>query len=163
MNFFYLDRCPERAARAQCDKHVVKMGTEVAQVLSAAAKRLNPHFVAPCSPVPAERQAPELVAWCWLSRDRWLWALMYGVATLDEYSRRYGREHASMRHMVALAAVEPPKRRGFTDPPQRLPIELKVPGDAVEAYRSYYVRDKAHFAVWTPPGQAPEWFNDNEN
>ena len=36
MNIFILDRNPHEAARLQCDKHVVKMIVESAQMLSTA-------------------------------------------------------------------------------------------------------------------------------
>ena len=34
MNIFYLDHSPEKAASMMCDKHVVKMIVETAQMLS---------------------------------------------------------------------------------------------------------------------------------
>ena len=36
MNIFYLDKCPEKAAQLQYNKHVVKMLLESAQMLCAA-------------------------------------------------------------------------------------------------------------------------------
>ena len=36
MNIFYLDKCPEKAAKLQYNKHVVKMILESAQMLCAA-------------------------------------------------------------------------------------------------------------------------------
>ena len=41
MNIFYLDECPIESARAQCDKHVVKMILETAQLLSTAHRLLD--------------------------------------------------------------------------------------------------------------------------
>ena len=41
MNIFYLDRDPERAAQYHCDKHVVKMILESAQLLSTAHRVLD--------------------------------------------------------------------------------------------------------------------------
>ena len=39
MNIFFLDKNPHVAAIRQCDKHVVKMVLETAQMLSTAARR----------------------------------------------------------------------------------------------------------------------------
>ena len=39
MNIFFLHRDPSRAAKAQCDKHIVKMVLETTQMLSTAARR----------------------------------------------------------------------------------------------------------------------------
>ena len=38
MNIFFLDADPKYAAQMQCDKHVVKMVLETAQMLSTAAR-----------------------------------------------------------------------------------------------------------------------------
>ena len=41
MNIFYLDRDPKLAAQMHCDKHVVKMILESAQMLSTAHRFLD--------------------------------------------------------------------------------------------------------------------------
>ena len=41
MNLFVLDRDPVKAAQLQCDKHVVKMIVESAQMLSTAHRMLD--------------------------------------------------------------------------------------------------------------------------
>ena len=41
MNIFILDEDPIQAARMQCDKHVVKMPLESAQMLSAAHRTID--------------------------------------------------------------------------------------------------------------------------
>ena len=41
MNIFYLDKDPEISAKMHCDKHVVKMIIEYAQMLSTAHRMLD--------------------------------------------------------------------------------------------------------------------------
>ena len=41
MNIFYLDQNPEIAAQYACDKHIVKMILETAQLLSTAHRVLD--------------------------------------------------------------------------------------------------------------------------
>ena len=41
MNIFYLDRDPVKAAQMSCDKHVVKMILESAQMLCTAKRVLD--------------------------------------------------------------------------------------------------------------------------
>ena len=41
MNIFYLDRDPVVAAQLMCDKHVVKMILESAQILSTAHRAID--------------------------------------------------------------------------------------------------------------------------
>jgi hypothetical protein len=45
MNIFFLDRDPEEAARAMIDKHIVKMPTESAQLLSCAHRFLDGEYL----------------------------------------------------------------------------------------------------------------------
>ena len=51
MNIFFLDENPKHAAQMQCDKHVVKMVLETAQMLSTAA-RARGHDVGYNLPIP---------------------------------------------------------------------------------------------------------------
>jgi hypothetical protein len=44
---------------------------------------------------------------------------------------------------------------------QAMPDEYKVEGDAVQAYRNYYIGEKARFATWKEPGLTPEWFQES--
>ena len=46
----------------------------------------------------------------------------------------------------------------FIEPPKCVHDDFKKMEDTVEAYRSYYNRDKAHFCVWTNR-PTPEWFS----
>ena len=39
-----------------------------------------------------------------------------------------------------------------------MPDECKVPGDAVQSYRNYYVMKKRRFATWKAPSTVPEWY-----
>ena len=46
MNIFYLDKDPKIAARLHCDKHVVKMIIEYAQLMSTAHRMLDgEHYI----------------------------------------------------------------------------------------------------------------------
>lgn len=45
MNLFVLDKCPHKSAKLMCDKHVVKMILEVAQMLSTAHRELESNIV----------------------------------------------------------------------------------------------------------------------
>ena len=46
---------------------------------------------------------------------------------------------------------------GFTEPPQAMPEHCRVEGDAVAAYRTYYIVEKSHFAVWRH-SETPPWY-----
>lgn len=153
MNIFVLDHDPEKAARYQCDKHVVKMILESAQIMATAihangmdAPYKPTHFNHPCS------------IWARESRDNYLWLLAHHEAMLDEYTVRYGRVHKTAQHLdcwrEGSGAVPLGGLSAFA---QAMPEELKIAGDAVEAYRNYYRRDKQAFATWRN-GNIPEWW-----
>jgi hypothetical protein len=38
-----------------------------------------------------------------------------------------------------------------------MPDEYKIPGDAVKAYRRFYIAEKRYFARWSRRDK-PEWF-----
>ena len=69
MNIFYLDRDPHEAARLQCDKHVVKMILETAQLLSTAHNELDGGQIAYKT---THKNHPSAV-WARKSLDNYLW------------------------------------------------------------------------------------------
>ncbi len=61
-----------------------------------------------------------------------------------------------------IAAYEPStiEDLGLTPFPQAMPDVYKVPGDAVAAYRRFYIGEKASFATWTKR-PIPTWFRQS--
>lgn len=154
MNRFILDEEPFRSVQYHCDKHVVKMILEEAQMLSTVHHRYN-------SPVeglykPTHKHHPCTV-WAGDTVDNYLYAHDMFMALCGEYTYRYGKIHATSRLMLPLAT--PPKgipNGGLTPFPQAMPDEFKQV-DAVEAYRGYYRGAKAAICKWTRRG-VPDWF-----
>ena len=135
MNIFYLDRDPREAARLQCDRHVVKMILETAQLLSTAHNEIDGGQIAYKT---THKNHPSAV-WTRSSLDHYLWLRSHLMALGREYTKRYGKVHKTIEtHSQSL--LEPPRgisRVGFTDPPQCMPDECKS-SDAVVAYQTYY-------------------------
>ncbi len=106
MNVFAVDPDPVRAARALCDRHVVKMAVEAAQILCTAARtRFGQE-----APYRATHAGHPCVAWAAARRANWEWLVRHGLALGDEYERRFGRVHAS-RAIVARIARQQHDRR----------------------------------------------------
>lgn len=155
MNLFILDRDPEIAASMACDKHVVKMPIETAQMLSTvmAQSGLNigykpTHVKHPCT------------KWVGASSKNFHWALEHGLALCREYTYRYLHIHAVKKTLVAIKECSFLLRFSeieLTPFVQALPEEYKRE-DPVEGYREFYRRDKARFAKWTSPSKVPDWF-----
>jgi hypothetical protein len=153
VNVFAVDRDPVRAARALCDRHVVKMTLATAQILCTAARALGQR--APYRPTHVHHPC---IAWAAECRANWRWLVRHGLALADEYTRRYGKVHPSCAVIATMSRRGPrPSRRRRTPFAQAMPEAYRGP-DAVEAYRRFYVGEKAPFATWRAPATPPRWW-----
>ncbi len=150
MNIFFLAADPYVAASMQCDKHIVKMIVETAQILATVHARYGATET-PYRPTHAKHPS---TLWAGDSVSNYRWLVSHGMGLCIEYTRRYGKRHKTQDIIEQLK--EPPLDMidvGFTSMPQCMPDEYKT-DDVVTAYRNYYKGAKAHFAKWkytTPP------------
>lgn len=164
MNIFVLDANPATAARFHNDRHVVKMILESCQLMVIAHSvvdgsvprrlRLGPSYV------PSHRNHP-CALWARASAANYLWLHKLATALLGEYTLRYNKVHSYERTVAALAAP-PAGLQGteLTPHPQCMPDQYRVAGDAVRAYRAYYVGEKQHIASWyrNTKSKVPAWY-----
>ena len=158
MNIFYLDRDPKIAAQMMCDKHVVKMILESAQMLSTAHRVLDGDEYADKVGLykMAHKNHPSTI-WVRLSNQHYWWLYAHMVALMEEYTYRYGKHHATERLKVPLSEYPKAISVGdFTNPPQCMPKACKGE-DTVLAYQNYYIIEKSGFARWTKR-EIPTWF-----
>lgn len=159
MNIFYLSKDAETAAQLHCDKHVVKMILETAQMLSTAHRVLDGDEYADAMGLYklAHKNHPSTI-WTRASVEQYLWLYDLFHYLLKEYTFRYGKHHASERLVGALSKLpENISNAGFTDPPQCMPDYCKGE-DTVLAYQNYYILEKSRFAKWKKR-PVPEWFS----
>ena len=160
MNIFYLDRDPIIAAQMSCDKHVVKMILESAQMLCAAHRVLDGDECADKMGLykMVHKNHPSTI-WTRTSKKNYDWHWKYFDALLKEYTHRYGKHHATerLRNILFMPPLNIDREAPFTDPPQCMPPYCKGE-DTVMAYQTYYILEKSRFARWTKR-QKPEWFN----
>lgn len=179
MNIFALDNDPVKAAKYLCDKHIVKMPTESAQMVStlirlqygsqrAITKANGERITYPYALEDETNQIIPLVShpnhpctqWLKQSRANFDWHLEYWSEMLTEYSRRYGKIHKAAEYFNFCLDYAPFLRyvgKGRT--PFAQAVKEYTREDPVEAYRVYYIKDKARFAKWKT-GNVPEWFKD---
>ena len=162
MNIFYLDRNPIIAAQMMCDKHVVKMILESAQMLSTAHRVLDgdEHADNVGMYKMTHKNHPSTI-WVRANSENYDWLQEHMEALITEYTHRYGKRHATERLIHSL--WEHPKNithDDFTDPPQCMPDYCKG-DDAVSAYLNYYIMEKSDFATWKRRDK-PEWFHERE-
>ena len=163
MNIFYLDRDPVIAAQLSCDKHVVKMILESAQMLCSAHRVLDGDEIADSKGLykMAHKNHPSTI-WVRANSENYDWLWQHMDALMKEYTHRYGKHHATERLTQHL--WEHPKNithGDFTDPPQCMPEKCKSE-DTVLAYQTYYILEKSGFAKWTKR-EIPAWFVGGTN
>ncbi len=145
MNIFVLHLNPRLAAEMHCDKHVVKMILETAQLLYSAHWLLCPeelpegaykktHVNHPCS------------IWVRQSIVNYHWLCELGWWLCKEYQYRYpksNKPHKTETHILWLRD-HPPKNIPLVDAtpfPQAMPVEFKH-SDPVVAYETFYRESK---------------------
>jgi hypothetical protein len=160
MNIFYLSEDPVTAARYHCDKHVVKMILETAQLLCTAHRVLDGDDYADLEGLyKAAFKNHPCAVWVRESKSNYMYAYELFVALLTEYKLRYGKIHACDKFVDSLSYT-PVNTEGLflTPPAQCMPDEYKH-SDPVIAYRQYYCGEKARFAKWKNGG-VPSWFSN---
>lgn len=161
MNIFYLDEDPFSCAKMHCDKHVVKMLLEYAQLMSTAHRVLNPEDCRETLYKATHINHPSAI-WARQTSRNYLWLFELWDNLLCEYTARYNRYHKSQTLWPQLIFVPKSIPIGEMTPmPQCMPAQHKIDGDAVGAYRNYYIAEKAKFATWKN-GAIPRWMKNYE-
>lgn len=156
MNIFFLDRDPVKAAEYHCDKHVVKMILETAQIISTVYDRYGKHedwMLKPCF-----KHHP-CTLWAGNSRQNLIWLIRLGFALNTEYTVRYKKEHKYLNLFMRFNAKNHrfmPDSSEMTQPALAMPKDCIV-SDDVESYRNYYKTHKRKIANWKT--QKPDWYS----
>lgn len=151
MNIFVVHKNPETAARMLCDKHVVKMILESAQMLCTVAR--NHGYEAPYKKAHPKHPC---TLWVGKSKENWEWLIRHSLEMSAEYTRRYGKVHKSQSviEWCKKLAIKFPES-GLLPFAQAMPTQYKNEC-AVTAYRAYYHGEKAKFATWKT--KEPKWW-----
>jgi hypothetical protein len=143
MNIFYLHAIASKAAEYHCDKHVVKMILETAQLLYSAHWVLNPAGLSGDAYRKTHANHPCAI-WVRESLSNYRWLADLGYWLCREYRFRYGdKTHKTEAHILWLRENPPCGLVdiGATPPRQAMPDDYKH-ADPVMAYRTYYVENK---------------------
>ena len=154
MNIFFLDFDTKKCAEYHCDKHVVKMILETAQLLCSA------HWVIGSeAPYKLSHKNHPCSIWVRESLSNYLYLCDLGLELCEEYTYRYGKRHKS-QDVIEWCLTNKPNISDteFTEPPKAMPDEYKV-NNVVESYRNYYIGAKKDFAKWKNRN-IPEWFSN---
>jgi hypothetical protein len=150
MNIFVLDKSPVIAAQMQCDKHVVKMIVESAQMLCTAHRLLDgameetKKMVAGSSPVrwrkgkywrlanpdkdvkfyKAVHMHHPCTLWTMETLENYEWHHQHFEALCDEYTLRYGKTHAT-ETLLLEALIDPPENIKDLGAPTQFRLAMK--------------------------------------
>ena len=181
MNLFILDKDPVKAAQLQCDKHVVKMIVESAQMLSTAHRMLDGSLTrAPSKSgktkvkawvLPDDREDVLYKAvhmnhpctvWTMKSNNNYTWHWVHFAALCDEYTYRYKKVHATDKLLrEKLKALPRNIEVGYlTLQPLAMKSnpECMFPSDPVKSYRMFYQTKQERFKMAWTEREVPEWF-----
>lgn len=180
MNIFYFDTDTKRCAKQHCDKHVVKMIIEYAQLLSTAhrvldgteqivksasgrnykkwilATGLNEHLLASTHVNHPSNK------WVRDNIENYKYLYELWIELLLEYTCRYNKDHAYNRLIDHLKELPKNIAIGNFSPPWRaMPEEYKLDKREIDycekSYQFYFNAEKQHIAKWKH-GNIPSWF-----
>jgi len=175
MNIFFLDSSPETCAQQHCDKHVLKMIIEYAQLLSTAHRVIDGeqyihvtdknHKIKRWKLNDERDKILHLAAhvnhpsniWTRSSTSNYFWLYDLWRELLKEYTYRYEKQHSNERLIFALA--KPPMNLKFhkwLEPPRAMD-DIYKKEDVIESYRNFYINSKSRFARWTKR-DIPDWY-----
>jgi hypothetical protein len=163
MNRFIIDVEPDAIAQQLCDKHIVKMPLEEAQMLCTVLHLHAPGFAKQRELYRAVHKNHPCTKWAGETRANYRWAWRLYDAMLKEYTFRYGKEHGAGKHRLLLkhANVLVPKGP-LTQHPQCFSGHDDLKTDEfwpVNAYRGFYKRDKIRFAKYKER-EIPHWLKE---
>lgn len=161
MQIFILDKNINKNVEYYVDKHIVKIPTEVAQMISTVYHLQNmnipsflykpTHINHPCS------------IWIRKSLQNFLYTVNLGNSLYNEYQYRYNKpdKHCRNKLIFEYASKVLPSFsiQGLTPFALAIPKEYKKE-NVVEAYRQYYIKEKSHLFKWTKR-PIPYWIKND--
>ena len=180
MNIFILDTNPNVAAQLQCDKHIVKMILESAQMLSTAHRVLDGKE----SKIPSKSGKTMVkhwqldhhddiiykavhvghpcTVWTMESVANYMWHYTHFVALHQEFMYRYGKTHKSFNDLGQILRTPPKNIPNVHQTPFKLAMgaapECINDSDPVGSYRSFYQTKQDRFSMTWTKRDVPTWF-----
>lgn len=179
MNIFALSNDPVEAAQLQCDRHIVKMVVESAQMLSTAHRMLDGELIETLTKTGRKGRHYKLpdyredlfykavhyhhpcTVWTMKSNNNYTWHWIHFAALCDEYTYRYGKVHKT--DLVLREELQNLPRNISVGPKTPLPLAMKsnpecMKEDVVESYRLFYQTKQHRFKMKWSKRPVPEWF-----
>ena len=183
MNIFILDKDALKAAQLQCDKHVVKMIVESAQMLSTShrvldglqtrklsksGKRMVKYWIMEDyfkenTLYKAVHMNHPCTVWTMESLENYSWHYDHFLALCAEYTHRYGKTHATQTRLADMLSNSPINIQSVGLTPFRMAMQNEPQcmnkTDIVQSYRNYYKTKKDRFKMVWSRREIPNWFD----
>ena len=164
VNFFYLDKDPQKCAEYYCDKHVVKISIEIAQILSKIHHEFKTGI--DCSKIYKNSLVVKNTIgpyiWATESYENYVWTTELGLALINQYKLRYDKtDHKTEKILQFLFDNVPnclpkigiTKFRGTN----KYDMFQYISNDPIICARYNYAEMKCQNDKWTK-GFKPDWF-----
>ena len=180
MNRFVVHENPITAAEMLCDQHILKMPTEEIQMLvSALLSNGAPPILMPLTkstgkPHKGGYKNHPATVWTGKTRDNFFWAVKHCKSLCEQFKMRYGKEHFAEKQLAWIMSctiddkhlyyfipkgkMTPFPRCVNQSQGRNLDLLNAKTHTVVEAYRTFYIREKVAFATWDRGFSAPFWF-----
>jgi len=157
MNIFILDLDPKLCAMYHCDKHVIKMILEHAQMLCTAH-----NLSGSTTPYKTTHKNHPCSIWVRESLENYNWLVEMTHYLNEEYKSRYNKKvnHKSYDLLLSLKKPDFLPKIGITTIALAMPDKYKIENNPVESYRNYYIGEKQAFATWKNFNTHPDWFKN---
>jgi hypothetical protein len=163
VNFFYLDRDPKICAQNYCNKHIIKIPIEIAQILSKIHYELKSDIdystIYNNSRVVKNTLGPYL--WALESYDNYIWTCQLSLELINEYKYRYNKsEHKTEKILLSLLGNPPELPKiGITkfQGTNKYDMFQYISNDSITCARYHYSEMKCENDKWTNR-TIPVWF-----
>lgn len=163
MNLFILSDSKKESAIYHTDRHICKMPTETAQMISFNYHHKDlwdkeiPDFIMAFSKT---HDLHPCTKWMRESLSNFVYACEFGMELYLEYQHRYNKPDKHQRAYkifdFALSNLPNIQDKGLTPFAQAMDDSFKVYDSAVLNYRNYYNKAKNHLFKWTNR-KTPNW------
>ncbi len=163
VNFFYLDKNPLICAKYYCDKHVVKIPIEIAQILSKIhhilKTKVDFQMIYANSKVVKESLGPYI--WSISSLENYIWTCELGLALIFEYKYRFDKTTHKTEQVLQYLLDNPPpiKSQGITPfiMTNKYDMFQYISSNPITNARYNYCEMKCANDKWTKRTK-PKWF-----
>jgi hypothetical protein len=160
MNIFILDSDKQNCAKYHCDKHIVKMPLEMAQMVSFLHYDKSIYRTTDSCVMGYSKTHDKHPCTLWLkeSLSNLVYGCELGIELVNEYRYRYNSvKHERSLNIFTHTLKNLPEMQdlGLTPFALAMPQEYRLT-DAVESYRTYYKSEKSQFLKYSNR-ETPYW------